>query len=127
MGPGAASFNGFGDLRHGLIGRHRGSGGMQISGTQPLIQHHLAVPAGGMHADGVCIGVETDQQKIDRSTAAEAVFHRLTEIEQSLMPRRCRQFVVAAVGSTALVGGIERTEVVGHHLQITGGFGRGIG
>ena len=71
-----------------------------------------------MHTDRIGVGVEADQQKINGGTATEAVFNRLTEVEQALMARRCRQFVITAMGSAALMGGIERTEVVGHHLQV---------
>ena len=100
---------------------------MQFPGAEPTVEHHFAVTAWGMHPDRIGVGVEADQQKINGGTATEAVFNRLTEIEQALMTSRCRQFVIAAMGSAALMGGIEGTEVVGHRLQVTGRFRGGIG
>jgi hypothetical protein len=38
-----------------------------------------------MHADGIGVGVETDQQKINGSTAAETVLHGFPEIKQALI------------------------------------------
>ena len=78
---------------------------MQFPGAEPTVEHHLAVTAWGMHPDRIGVGVEADQEKINGGTATEAVFNRLTEIEQALMTRRCRQFVIAAMGSAALMGG----------------------
>ena len=120
------AFDGFSNLSHGLIGSHGCRGCMQFPGAKPTVEHHFAVTARGMNTDRIGIGVEADQEKINGSTAAEAVFHRLTEIQQSLMTSRSRQFIVAAMGSAALVGGVEGTEVVSHHLQIAGWFGGGI-
>ena len=99
--------------------------GMQFPGAEPTVEHHFAVTAGGVHPDRIGICIETDQEQINGGTAAEAVFHGLSEVEQALMTRRCRQFVIAAMGSADLMGGIEGTEVVGHHLQVTGRF-RGV-
>ena len=38
-----------------------------------------------MNPDGICIGIEADQQQIDGGTAAEAVLDRLPEIQQTLV------------------------------------------
>ena len=76
---------------------------MQLPGAKPTVEHHLAVAARGMNTDRIGVGVESDQQKINGSAATETVLHRLTEVEKSLVTRRRRLFVVAAMGCTALV------------------------
>ena len=73
-----------------------------------------------MNANGVCVGVEADEQQVNGSPATEAVLNRFPEVMKPLQSRSSREGIVAAVGSTPLMGGIEGTEVVGDHLEITG-------
>ena len=80
-----------------------------------------------MHADGVGIGVETDQQQVNGRTAAEAVLNCRSEVQQSLVSGCRCQRIITAVGSTALMLRINGAEVVRDHLQIAGRLGGGIG
>ena len=62
-----------------------------------------------MHADGVGIGVETDQQQVNGCTAAKTVLDRRSEIQQSLVSGCRCQRIITAVGSTALMLRIHRS------------------
>ena len=88
--------------------------------TQPTVELNLAVTARYVHPDGISVGIQADQQKINRRSTAETVLDRFTEVVETLQSSAGGQSIVASVGCTALMLRIERTEVVSHHLEITG-------
>ena len=68
----------------GLLHRERSGAFVKRSATEPLIQSDLTVLIRNMNANGIGIGVQTDQKQINRSTTAEAVFNGFTEVMQTL-------------------------------------------
>ena len=80
-----------------------------------------------MNPDRIGIGIESNQQQVNGCTTAKAVFNSLSEIKKTLISSRSCQFVITPMGSAALMVGIKRAEVIGHHLEVTGWFAGWIG
>ena len=73
-----------------------------------------------MHADGVGVGIQADQQQINGSPATETLFNRFTEGFEPCHALRNRQAVIGTMGCAALMAGVNGTEVIDNALQIAG-------
>jgi hypothetical protein len=80
-----------------------------------------------MNANRIGIGIEPDQEQINGGATTKAVFDSLSKIQKSLKTSRCRQRIVTAMGSAALMMWIKRAEVIRHHLEVMGLFAGWIG
>jgi hypothetical protein len=56
-----------------------------------------------MNPDRISVGVESNQQQVNRSTTAKAVLNSLSEIKKALISSRGCQFVITPMGSAALM------------------------
>ena len=75
-------------------------------GVQPTIEVGAAIETGHMHPDRIGVSVEADQQQIDGSPTAKAVFNGSAKILQATQSTRGRSAIITGMGCAAFVLGI---------------------
>ena len=90
----------------------------QLQRIDEAVQIDVAIGIRHVHANGIGVGVHTDQQQIDRRAAAEAVLDRGLESDQSLETGGCGLCGIRTVRGTAFVRRIDRAEVIRNEFQI---------
>ena len=90
--------------RIGGLGRRQGcSAVVEASRTEPTVELNSSISIGNMDTDGISIGIETQQEKVHRSTATETVLHRLAKVMKALKTCTGGKGIIAAMGSATLM------------------------